>query len=224
MQVTLGGGIAMALMSFVLFGWSHLGLSALLGGFVVYGLAAIITGIGVQRSYPHPTLGLCNTVTMLRLAMVGCLVMALIAAVPPSWTLFIFAIATLSLDGLDGWLARRENLTSAFGARFDMETDALFALILAIMAFSAGTAGVYVLLLGLPSYLFFVAKFIWPWLDAPLPDLFSRKAVCVAQLLVLIVLQIPALPSQILAPATALVAAALVWSFGRDILWLWRAR
>ena len=37
----------------------------------------------------------------------------------------------LALDGLDGWAARRQGLVSAFGARFDMEVDALLILALA---------------------------------------------------------------------------------------------
>ena len=182
----------------------------------------MLTGFGLRRSYPHRALGWCNVVTLLRLAMVCVLLIGLVAGVGLSWALFAVAIGALSLDGVDGFLARREGLTSAFGARFDMEVDAVFALILSVMAYSNGVAGAFVVLLGLPSYLFFVAKFIWPWLDQPLPDLFSRKVVCVAQLGVLIALQLPLDLGGALAIAAFAVAAALVWSFGRDIFWLAR--
>ena len=39
-----------------------------------------------------------------------------------------------SLDGLDGWLARHAGMASAFGARFDVEVDALLIQALAILA------------------------------------------------------------------------------------------
>jgi phosphatidylglycerophosphate synthase len=44
--------------------------------------------------------------------------------------LAVLGIAILALDGLDGWLARRGNSASEFGAHFDMETDALFVLVM----------------------------------------------------------------------------------------------
>jgi phosphatidylglycerophosphate synthase len=39
----------------------------------------------------------------------------------------------LALDGLDGWLARRFGLASAYGARFDMEVDGFLILVLALL-------------------------------------------------------------------------------------------
>ncbi len=200
---------------------THVGTGAFAVGLVFYLAAMTVAGIGLVRSYDHAILGMCNMVTLLRLVMVAVLVIAWAAGAAQSWALFAFALVALSLDGVDGWLARRENLTSSFGARFDMEVDAIFALVLALLAFSNG-AGVFVLLLGLPSYLFFGAKFIFPWLDNSLPDLFSRKVVCVAQLTVLIALQVPLDIMGLLGPLAFVVAVALVWSFGRDIIWLAR--
>lgn len=223
------GAVAMGIVvliigSVALLGTLAVGAFEIAIGLVFFLGASGVVGVGLWRGFAHSAFGWCNTVTLLRLAMVGIFGVGLIGGVTPSWPLFAFAIVTLSLDGVDGWLARREGLTSDFGARFDMEVDAIFALVLAVLAFSNGTAGAYVLILGLPSYLFLVAKIWLPWLDQPLPDLFSRKVVCVAQLLVLIGLQIPNLAQAIVAPGVVLVAAGLVWSFGRDIVWLARAR
>jgi phosphatidylglycerophosphate synthase len=213
--------VAVAL-SWLVAGRAQVGAGAIGAGLLFYVVAITIAGVGLVRSYSHAVLGLCNMVTLMRLIMVCVLVIALAAGAAQSWALFAFAIAALSLDGVDGWLARRQKLTSSFGARFDMEVDAAFALVLALLAFSSGVVGVFVLLLGLPSYLFFVAKFVFPWLDNSLPDLFSRKVVCVAQLAVLIALQIPLDIAGLLGPLTIGVSAALVWSFGRDIIWLAR--
>lgn len=218
------GVFVIAMCSVILFDVLQQGVAGLVVSLLFYALAVTFTGFALVRYYPHTALGLCNMVTLLRLAMVSVLLSGLVAGAGPSWSLFVFALVTLSLDGVDGWLARRQNLTSSFGARFDMEVDAIFALVLALMALYHGSVGYGVLLLGLPSYLFFVAKFAFPWLDNPLPDLFSRKAVCVAQLAVLIGLQLPLDIAHVLGPLTLCVVAALVWSFGRDILWLARTR
>ena len=45
-----------------------------------------------------------------------------------------------ALDGVDGWLARRRGMSSAFGARFDMEIDALLVQVLAILVWRYGKA------------------------------------------------------------------------------------
>jgi hypothetical protein len=46
----------------------------------------------------------------------------------------------------------------------------------------------------------------------------------VLQLGTLIALQLPFVTQDLSGPVVGLVATALVWSFGRDMLWLWRAR
>jgi len=137
--------------------------------------------------------------------------------------LFGLAVCALCLDGVDGWLARKQGLASDFGARFDVEVDAAFALVLACFAAMSGAAGGYVILLGLPYYLFGAARTRLPWLTRSLPEKFGRKAVCVLQIGALIALQVPFLADGQLSIVIAAVAVALLWSFGRDILWLWRA-
>jgi multidrug efflux pump subunit AcrA (membrane-fusion protein) len=47
------------------------------------------------------------------------------------------------LDGVDGWLARRHEIASRFGARFDMEVDALLILALSVLA-GCGEKNAYV--------------------------------------------------------------------------------
>jgi phosphatidylglycerophosphate synthase len=105
-----------------------------------------------------------------------------------------------------------------------MEVDSVFALVLAALAVVVGGAPWIVLLLGLPRYLFFIAGAIWPWLYDPLPPRYSGKVVAVIQMITLIVLQLPWLPHALSIALTAGVLAALGWSFGRDIVWLWRRK
>lgn len=185
---------------------------------VVY-VAAATLAVAMAHRLPLKEVGLCNLVTLTRLLLTSALIAPVVA---PGTTATIIAIAILALvlDGIDGWLARRHGHESRFGARFDMEVDAAFGLVLALNAWQAGVAGPEVLLLGLPRYLFAIVGRIVPWLAMPLPDRFGRKVVCVLQILVLIALQLPLLAGP---PATVLVLVALGalgWSFGRDVLWL----
>ncbi|WP_187431657.1 hypothetical protein ROLI_037950 [Roseobacter fucihabitans] len=183
-------------------------------------------GAGLMRHYSHPALGACNVVTLLRAAIVSVLAGAIIA--PPTsdlayWCICAAALLALSLDGLDGWLARRRGQSSGFGARFDMETDALLGGVLAVIAWQSGVA-IIVLLLGFMRYVFVLTSWIWPWLSAPLPDNLRRKTVCVVQIAALIVLIAP----DVSWVASALIAygatALLAWSFAIDIAALWRRR
>ena len=196
--------------------------AALLIGVSTYLVFAAWAIFRLHQTYPHSRLGLCNMVTLARLVVAGLFVVAIVGAVDPSWFTFCLAALALSLDGVDGWLARKQRLTSEFGAWFDVEVDALFALLLSVFAATSGLAAAYVVILGLPYYLFWFAKRVLPWLDHPLPESFSRKAVCVFQIGALIALQVPLLEPGQLDPLVALVAIALIWSFGRDILWLRR--
>lgn len=184
---------------------------------------------GLVTSYPHPTLGACNAVTQVRLAFAGVLSGVILAPgilAQRPFAVFAIAVTALALDGLDGWLARRAGLCSAFGARFDMEVDAALGAVLALILLRAGEAeGVAplaaLLVLGFSRYAFVAAALALPWLRGELPPRFSRKAVCVIQIGTLAGLLLPISPE---AEATAALAAAglLVWSFARDVAWLAR--
>ena len=218
------GGLGVIALSLGLFGRGSAGLAGVGLGLAVYALGASVAGVALARTYPHAALGLCNMVTLARLVITATLAGALVAASGPSWSVFALAALALLLDGVDGWLARHQNLASTFGARFDMEVDSAFALVLALHAAVSGAAGLFVVLLGLPRYLFVAASFVLPWLGNPLPERFSRKLVCVIQIGALIALQLPLAASGMLTPVIVGVCLALVWSFALDILWLWRTR
>ena len=200
-----------------------------LAAVTVFLLGAILLWVKLPDHYPHSRFGACNAVTLFRAGMGATLLTPLLlagsgAADVNGWAVVTVAVLALSLDGVDGWLARRSGLASSYGARFDMEVDAALALLLALLALANGVAGPWVLLLGLMRYVFVAASWVLGWLAAPLPDKFGRKVVCVIQIAALIALQAPILDGD-LAFAIALGASvALIWSFGRDILWLWRHR
>ncbi len=219
---TLGAFVLIALAMGVLN--LSVGAPSVLISALIYACLALAFLIAMHRTYPHDSLGLCNLVTLSRLVIIGVLIAAILQPVPATFELLALAVFCLCLDGADGWLARRQNLASDFGARFDVEVDAVFALVLALYAARTGAAGWYVIALGLPHYLFWVARSLLPWLNAPLPERFSRKAICVLQIGTLIALLVPQIGGQFLDALVVVAASSLIWSFGRDILWLYRSR
>lgn len=128
---------------------------------------------------------------------------------------------SLALDALDGYVARRRGST-ARGARFDMESDALLIALLALAV--APTVGWWVLSIGAARYVFARAGLALPWLTAPLPPSTARKTVAAVQGVALAVTASGLLPVPAAQVVCAAASAALAWSFGRDTRWLWRHR
>lgn len=166
-------------------------------------------------------IGAANLVTAGRLSLV--IVLWLMAPDRP-WRLLLVASAAALLDAVDGPLARRRGEVSRFGARFDMETDALLIVTLSVLAWRLGKAGPWVLLSGAMRYLFVGASWIWPWLARDLPGSYRRKAVCVVQVVTLLAALAPVLPPRISAGVAAAGLLLLTWSFAVDVVWLARHR
>lgn len=173
-----------------------------------------------QRHYPHVRFGAANTITLLRVSLTVALLVSVWIGPVTGWTVAGVAAVALALDGVDGWLARRQGLTSGFGARFDMEVDAALALILALHALRGDPVGPEIMVLGVMRYLFIGTACLQPWLAAPLYPSWRRKAICVLQIATLIALQPPIIPDGVGIILARIAAAALIWSFLRDILWL----
>lgn len=178
--------------------------------------------------HPHSKFGAANAVTASR-AMTTSLLAGLIpiahslyGANTDHWMWFItgLAVVTLTLDGFDGYLARKSGLQSAFGARFDMEIDALLALIISLFLWQSGKSGVWVLSLGIMRYAFVIASYKVIALRGELFASARRKAVCVLQVSALCALLCPA----VVTPYTTMIgltaAVCLAASFIRDIVWL----
>jgi hypothetical protein len=82
--------------------------------------------------------------------------------------------------------------------------------------------GPWVLLIGAMRYAFVAAARALPWLNAPLPPSTARKTVA-AYGRRLEAARSSRMPwSAATFGVVALALGLLVWSFGRDILWLWR--
>jgi len=180
---------------------------------------------GLRRPRGGGGWGPADTVTLTRALLVG----AVTALVADSLTrtvsvtvLVTLAAVALFLDGVDGQVARRTGTVTAFGARFDMETDSLLVLVLAVYA--ATVWGWWILAIGSFRYAFGIACRLLPWLREPLPPRLSRKAVAVLQGVALVVVSAEALPAVTVPALLTAVLALLIWSFGRDVGHLWRRR
>ncbi|MFC7368269.1 MULTISPECIES: CDP-alcohol phosphatidyltransferase family protein [Vreelandella] len=202
-------------------------LPTLLESAVNWWLAAglyVLMGTLVVSFWPYGPLGWANRVTLGRGVLVTIVAGALAASAFTNaiWLWLAVAVIALLLDGVDGWIARHTKTHTPFGARFDMELDALLILLLCIGLLQSEHLGVWVLLIGGMRYLFVAASWPFPWLKAPLFDSFRRKAVCVWQVVALLLALTP-LTSPLAASLLALSAlATLIYSFGFDVWWLHR--
>ncbi|WP_046472423.1 CDP-alcohol phosphatidyltransferase family protein [Allosalinactinospora lopnorensis] len=191
-----------------------------------YALATCVLLTSALNRSRAQSLGPADRVTLARSTLAGgvtaLVVDSLAGGGTPVALLVMLAAVALVLDGVDGHVARRTGTVSTLGARFDMEVDAFLILVLSV--FVAGFLGAWVLVIGAMRYAFAAAAHVAPWLRASLPPSFARKTVAALQGVVLVIASAGILPY---AAAFLLVGGALatlVWSFGRDIGWLWRTR
>jgi phosphatidylglycerophosphate synthase len=194
-------------------------VAGLVGYAALSGVVAGAVGAGAKTA----RFGVANQVTLLRAGLVCLIGGALLAGGSPmvlGWSLAALVAAALSLDAVDGWLARRCGSTSEFGARFDLEIDALLILILAMLAWQSGRAGAWVLTIGLLRYGFVLAGRVLPWLRRPLPPSRRRQAVCVQQGVTLLLCLLPPVGPTFASAAAGVALTALLASFAADIIYL----
>ncbi len=193
------------------------------GGMALLGALAVLRHF--RGRHPHPRFGPANAVTLARAACTVPIAALIVAPATPGAAVFVTAAGTLVavLDGVDGRLARRHGLASDFGARFDMETDALLVLALSALAWRWDRAGLWVLASGLLRYAFLAAGAVAPWLRAVLPPSRRRQTICVVQIVVLLAVVAPLLPRTLSAPLALAGLLALLYSFAVDVALLARS-
>ncbi|MEQ1502193.1 MAG: CDP-alcohol phosphatidyltransferase family protein [Myxococcota bacterium] len=174
----------------------------------------------------HATLGPANAITLARAVLVG--LCAAFVGEPHAdamvWPLFFASGAAFWLDWVDGRIARASGRASPFGARLDMELDAITILALCGLVWQLGHAGAWVFVSGALRYLFVAAGFAWPWMNRPLFVTSRRAWVCGIQVVCLLGAILP-WPVPGLTHAIALFGtASLLWSFAIDTHWLWIRR
>ena len=221
-QLTAAAAIQIALLA-VLALQVGLGLTGWVAGAgYALGLRALLGG--AARRAGATTLGPADVVTLARAS----LVTGVIARVAdrfgtgamPVRTLVVLASVALVLDAVDGKVARHTGTASPLGARFDMEVDAFLVLVLSVQVALMVTP--WALVIGAMRYAFVVASWLLPWLSGSLPTRFSAKVVAALQGVVLVVACAGVLPAAAASAMVLLALAALLWSFGQSVVWLWR--
>jgi phosphatidylglycerophosphate synthase len=188
-------------------------------------LAAVVAEMTVRinaRNHPFAEFGPANSVTLVRATLVA-LVTAMIGerrAPIIAASAAAAAIAATVLDAVDGWLARRTGMSSAFGARFDMEVDALLIQALSILVWTHDKAGAWVVLSGLLRYVFVAAGWVWPWMERPLEPSRRRQTVCAVQIVALIAALEPFVTRPYSSVIAAMALVILGGSFLEDTRWL----
>ena len=217
------GLAATALAASLVGAWMGIGVTYVLQASVCF-LFLFVAVAATGAAHPHARFGPANAATTIRA--VATAVAAGFVGHPTGhaavWTSVGITAIVAALDGLDGWLARRTRMASPFGARFDMETDAAFILVLSALVWQYGKAGPWVLLCGLMRYAFAAAGWMRPWLAAPLRPTRRGRVVATGQLLGLGVALTPTVPPGASAAIAAVTLTALGWSFAVDVMRLWR--
>ena len=215
--LAVGAGLVPAVATSLLSPFSAAG--AVLG----YLLGAALIG-GAWRA---PRFGVANAVTLARLVgtcWVGALTIeAAVAGLGIGDRLLLIGLAAgcLVLDGIDGRVARARGEVSGFGARFDMETDALLLLWLSLVIPVLGVAGWWTVAVSGLRYGYLVASWFIPALRVPLYYSYPRKvAAAIGGISLVTALTVdlvwPGWPASL---SVFLGLACLCWSFGRDIAW-----
>ena len=224
-NVALAVGLAgTAVLGWLVGSWMGAGVRYPIMAAAFFGVLFTAVVAVADGQHPHARFGPANAVTTAR-AMLAALAAGLVGqSASPAllWPVIGLTALMAVLDGLDGWLARATQTVSAFGARFDMETDAAFILVLSALVWQHDKAGVWVLGCGLLRYAFVGAGRVLPWLAKPLRATRRGRAVAILQMLGLGVALAPIVPRPASVAVAGITLAALCWSFALDVAWLWR--
>jgi phosphatidylglycerophosphate synthase len=185
---------------------------------------AFLVGRGIS-AFGVTRLGPADWVTLTRVVLAGGVAaLAADSTAPPGsvTALVALAVVALSLDAVDGQVARRTGTVSEFGARFDGEVDAFLILVLSV--YVSRSAGAWVLMIGAARYALLVAGWAVPWLRRTVPHRYWRKVVAAIQGIALTIAAASLLPLALTIVLLMGALALLMESFGRDVVWLWRRR
>ena len=203
----------------------HFGLASVVSAIVLWTVICTLIRVSIAR-HPHDVFGLANCITLARALTTTLLASAIPVAAQLTqfdhwlWAISITATISLCLDGLDGYIARRQSMVSDFGAQFDMEIDALLSLVIVLFLWQSDELGIWILALGLLRYLFLAAAIWLPALKAKLYPSMRRKAICVVQVAALCLMICPLLTHIQIFTVGMIAFALLMYSFAVDTLWL----
>ncbi len=215
------GLVLLVILEVLLWRFSPTLIGHLRTGSLVYALIALWVWTQYPKHNSGQPFGMANYITLGRAVLVS--VFAGFIGFPQAVTdssLLIVSIGILALvlDGVDGWVARSTGTAGPFGARFDMELDGFFILILCLLVIEAGRTGWWVLWAGLLRYIYVVAGLLISRLRQPLEPRKWRQAVAVFQTSALLVCLPPLLGKSIEVAVLLIAVGLLTLSFAMDVV------
>jgi CDP-diacylglycerol--glycerol-3-phosphate 3-phosphatidyltransferase len=200
---------------------------------VMAGAAAIYMLIVLGRNLPHnyrqeqaqllPTLGVGNTLTLLRGILLALSAGFLFSPWPPGQLAWlpaaIFTLAT-ALDYFDGFLARLTNQATRLGEILDMNFDGLAVMVGSLLAFQYGQVPWWYLLVAFARYLFVGGLWLRRRMGLPVYELnpsIRRRAFAALQMGFIAAMIWPVFGP----PATHLAAAVFALPFLAGFAWDW---
>jgi phosphatidylglycerophosphate synthase len=137
------------------------GAALVLGGASLWILMAVVSisfatlVLRCRADWPRPgRFDAANALTSARI--IGAVALPSLAAHVAPLAVAACALALFALDGVDGWIARRQALASEFGEYLDKEADAFLLLVLCMLLYSGGRLGGWIMVPGLLRYAFVV--------------------------------------------------------------------
>lgn len=176
-------------------------------------LIALGSGVWTERGH----FGGANAVTAVRLSLLVLCALSLHRA--PGMLIAALLLGVFALDAVDGWLARHFRDESAFGAHFDMETDALLVLSIGLELWQRGALDAWILVPGLLRYVYVLFVALLPGEPAAMPR--ARWARNAFGLLVVGLLLALVLEDDLGALAALLGSVLVSASFVRSFHWSW---
>lgn len=167
-----------------------------------------------------PLGGYANQLTALRLAL---LCVAALGIGSFDWReIFGLFLANVALDVLDGYVARKQNQVSTFGATFDREVDAVFVLVACLYFNLSLGVGLWILVPAILPY--FYRAVVWALSDASHSDAKQTYAAWLAGINFALLLLAVAAPDSLRLTILLISTATVVFSFTISFYDLFRRR
>ena len=199
---------------------------ALSYNFFLQTFLACLVSIAMLR-YNLQSINVANYITYLRLVIVITLLVLILFRSDVdnmyySFYITFFSFLVFIMDWLDGYFARKLKQITDFGFFFDQEVDNIFLFIL-VLSITLNNNELYFLwLIPLLRYIFLLMKYVFVWMRSDLYDSMRRKSICAVTTFLLIVCNLEFLSFFLIELLSIISISIIVFSFMKDILWLYR--
>jgi phosphatidylglycerophosphate synthase len=162
----------------------------------------------------RPKLALPTLVTAFRIALTACLGVWGMAL--SGREIVVGVLVVFSLDGLDGFLARRLSAVSRLGAQLDNEGDAFLVAVVCVLSWLTVPLGAWILVAGFLRYVYVLTAAVFSSHGHAPPSRLATRAFGISLVGFLIGLANLGVISRV---APLLSTLLLLWSFSRSFYW-----